>query len=98
MPDDYDLYVSSSLYWNAHDDRLPEPDAWSMGSNLLQQLGPGEQRVVLAHELGHILSDHVLYMTGAEHPARGRRRPAAGSGCRCARCARCCWSGSAPPS
>ena len=26
-------------------------------------LGPGEQRVVLAHELGHILSDHVLYMT-----------------------------------
>jgi hypothetical protein len=26
-------------------------------------LGPGEQRVVVAHELGHVLSDHVLYMT-----------------------------------
>ena len=32
-------------------------------SALLEQLGPGEQRVVLAHEVGHILSDHMLYMT-----------------------------------
>jgi hypothetical protein len=30
---------------------------------LAQQLGTGEHRVVLAHELGHILSDHVLYVT-----------------------------------
>jgi hypothetical protein len=34
-----------------------------LGSNLLAQLGPGEQRTVIAHELGHILSDHVLYTT-----------------------------------
>jgi hypothetical protein len=34
-----------------------------MSSGLLKNLGPGEQRVVLAHEVGHILSDHMLYMT-----------------------------------
>ncbi|MGZ6029799.1 MAG: M48 family metallopeptidase, partial [Myxococcaceae bacterium] len=34
-----------------------------VGSNLLEQLGPGEQRAIVAHELGHILSDHVLYIT-----------------------------------
>jgi hypothetical protein len=34
-----------------------------VGSTLLEQLGPGEQRVIVAHELGHILSDHVLYIT-----------------------------------
>ena len=37
-----------------------------LDSNLLELLGPGEQRVVLAHELGHILSDHVLYMTALD--------------------------------
>jgi hypothetical protein len=35
-------------------------------SSLLQQVGPGEQRGVLAHELGHILSDHVLYLTALD--------------------------------
>jgi hypothetical protein len=34
-----------------------------LASNLLLQLGPGEQRAVIAHELGHILSDHVVYVT-----------------------------------
>jgi len=34
-----------------------------MNSLLLERLGPGEQRVVVAHELGHVLSDHVVYMT-----------------------------------
>jgi Zn-dependent protease with chaperone function len=62
MPADYDLYVSSSLYWNALTIGSQNP-MLVMGSNLLQQLGPGEQRVVMAHELGHILSDHVLYIT-----------------------------------
>jgi Zn-dependent protease with chaperone function len=32
-------------------------------SMLLERLGSGEQRVVIAHELGHILSDHMVYMT-----------------------------------
>jgi Zn-dependent protease with chaperone function len=62
MPADYDLYVSSSLYWNAATIGSQRPMI-VMGSNLLQQLGPGEQRTVVAHELGHILSDHVLYTT-----------------------------------
>ena len=62
MPADYDLYVSSSLNWNAVTIGSQNPMV-VVGSNLLEQLGPGEQRVVLAHELGHILSDHVLYIT-----------------------------------
>ena len=62
MPADYDLYVSSSLNWNAITIGSQNPMV-VVGSNLLEQLGPGEQRVVLAHELGHILSDHVLYIT-----------------------------------
>jgi Zn-dependent protease with chaperone function len=62
MPDDYDLYVSSSLYWNALTIGSQKP-MLVIGSNLLAQLGPGEQRAILAHELGHILSDHVLYRT-----------------------------------
>jgi hypothetical protein len=34
-----------------------------VGTPLLARLGPGEQRAVLAHEVAHILSDHVLYNT-----------------------------------
>jgi Zn-dependent protease with chaperone function len=62
MPEDYDLYVTSSLYWNAVAIGASKPII-VVGSNLLEQLGPGEQRVIVAHELGHILSDHVLYLT-----------------------------------
>jgi hypothetical protein len=35
-------------------------------ASLLERLGPGEQRAVLAHEVGHILSDHVMYMTALD--------------------------------
>ncbi len=62
MPDEYDLYVSSSLYWNAVTIGSQKP-MLVIGSNLMLQLGPGEQRTIIAHELGHILSDHVLYVT-----------------------------------
>jgi Zn-dependent protease with chaperone function len=62
MPEDHDLYVSSAIYWNAMTIGSKRPMV-VFGSNLLRQLGPGEQRAVLAHELGHILSDHVLYTT-----------------------------------
>jgi Zn-dependent protease with chaperone function len=34
-----------------------------LDSVVLQRLGPGEQRALLGHELGHVLSDHVLYIT-----------------------------------
>jgi Zn-dependent protease with chaperone function len=59
---DYDLYVSSSIAWNAATVGSQRPMI-VLGSNLLRRLGPGEQRAVIAHELGHILSDHVLYVT-----------------------------------
>jgi Zn-dependent protease with chaperone function len=62
MPGDYELYVSSSLLWNALTIGSQSPMI-VVGSNLLEQLSAGEQRVVIAHEMGHILSDHVLYVT-----------------------------------
>jgi Zn-dependent protease with chaperone function len=62
MPEDYDLYVSSTLDRNAVAIGSSKPII-VVGSTLLEQLGPGEQRVIVAHELGHILSDHVLYIT-----------------------------------
>ncbi|MGZ4192376.1 MAG: M48 family metallopeptidase, partial [Solirubrobacteraceae bacterium] len=62
MPDDYDLYVTSTLNYNALTIGSSKPMI-VVGSNLLDKLGPGDQRVILAHELGHILSDHVLYTT-----------------------------------
>jgi Zn-dependent protease with chaperone function len=62
MPADNDVYVSSSVNWNALTIGSKRPMI-VLGSNLLTQLGPGEQRVVIAHELGHVLSDHVLYTT-----------------------------------
>ncbi len=62
MPGEYDLYVTSSIPWNAGTIGSKNPMI-VLGANLLRQLGPGEQRAVIAHELGHILSDHVLYTT-----------------------------------
>ena len=62
MPDTYDLYVSSGVRGGAQAIGSGKPMI-VIDSTLLQQLGPGEQRVILAHELGHILSDHVVYMT-----------------------------------
>jgi Zn-dependent protease with chaperone function len=62
MPEVYDLYVTSDVRGGAQTIGSGQPMI-VFDSMLLQELGPGEQRVVLAHELGHILSDHVLYMT-----------------------------------
>jgi Zn-dependent protease with chaperone function len=62
MPDTYDVYVTSPVPGGAQAIGSGKPLV-VFDSMLLQRLGPGEQRVVLAHELGHILSDHVLYIT-----------------------------------
>jgi Zn-dependent protease with chaperone function len=62
MPEVYDLYVTSSVPGGAQAIGSGKPMI-VIDSTLLQQLGHGEQRVVLAHELGHVLSDHVVYMT-----------------------------------
>jgi len=58
----HDVYVTSAVQWNAMTIGSKRPMI-VIGSNLLGRLGPGEQRAVIAHELGHVLSDHVLYTT-----------------------------------
>ncbi len=58
----YDLYVSTGVRGGAQAIGSGKPMI-VVDSQLLQWLGAGEQRTVLAHELGHILSDHVMYMT-----------------------------------
>jgi Zn-dependent protease with chaperone function len=62
MPEVYDLYVTWTPLGNAAAIGAGKPMV-VMGSSLYGKLGPGEQRVILAHEVGHILSDHMLYMT-----------------------------------
>ncbi|HUA44345.1 MAG TPA: M48 family metallopeptidase [Solirubrobacteraceae bacterium] len=62
MPEVYDLYVTWGVLGGAQAIGAGKPMV-VMGSGLLKNLGPGEQRVILAHEVGHILSDHMLYMT-----------------------------------
>jgi Zn-dependent protease with chaperone function len=62
MPNVYDLYVTESVGANALAVGSQNPVV-IFGSPLLDRLGPGEQRAVLAHEVAHILSDHMLYRT-----------------------------------
>ena len=62
MPDVYDLYVTSGVPGGASAIGAQNPMI-VFDTALLQNLGPGEQRVVIAHELGHILSDHMIYVT-----------------------------------
>ena len=62
LPDVHDLYVSWGVMGGAQTIGAGKPMV-VFDSQLLEKLGAGEQRVVLAHEAGHILSDHVLYMT-----------------------------------
>jgi Zn-dependent protease with chaperone function len=62
MPRVYDLYVTSGVPGAAQAIGSQNPMI-VFDSTLLQNLGHGEQRVVVAHELGHILSDHMIYVT-----------------------------------
>jgi Zn-dependent protease with chaperone function len=64
-PDSYDLYVSSAVTGGARTIGSQHPII-VFDASLLERLGPGEQRAVLAHEVGHILSDHVMYMTALD--------------------------------
>ena len=63
MPDVYDLYVTCGVPGGAQAIGVGQADGRDRLAGCCERLGPGEQRVVLAHELGHILSDHMLYMT-----------------------------------
>jgi Zn-dependent protease with chaperone function len=62
MPETYDLYLTTPVRGMAVTIGSQRPMI-VLDSMVLQRLGPGEQRAVLGHELGHILSDHVLYIT-----------------------------------
>jgi Zn-dependent protease with chaperone function len=62
MPRSYDLYVTDLGVANAMAIGSQNPII-VVGSQLLERLGPGEQRALLAHEVAHILSDHMLYQT-----------------------------------
>ena len=67
MPSQYDIYVSSSprVGFNAVTIGSQNPII-VFGAPMLRELGAAEQRGVIAHELGHILSDHMVYMTALE--------------------------------
>jgi Zn-dependent protease with chaperone function len=65
MPRSYDLYVTDTVIANAMVLGSQNPII-VVGTPLLGRLGPGEQRALLAHEVAHILSDHVLYTTALQ--------------------------------
>jgi Zn-dependent protease with chaperone function len=65
MPRTYDLYVTDTVVANAMAIGSQNPIV-VVGSPLLGRLGPGEQRALLAHEIAHILSDHMLYTTALQ--------------------------------
>jgi Zn-dependent protease with chaperone function len=62
LPEVYDLYVTTPVRGIAQAIGSKKPMI-VLDSMVLQRLGPGEQRALLGHELGHVLSDHVLYIT-----------------------------------
>jgi len=62
MPRTYDLYVTDTVVANAMAIGSQNPIV-VFGTPLLGRLGGGEQRAVLAHEVAHILSDHMVYTT-----------------------------------
>jgi len=62
MPEVYDLYVTSPVRGTAQAIGSGKPMI-VMDAKALVNLEAGEQRALLGHEVGHILSDHVLYMT-----------------------------------
>jgi Zn-dependent protease with chaperone function len=65
MPAVYDLYVTNSFPGMAGAVGSQNPIVVIDGG-VSQRLGVGEQRAILGHELGHILSDHVLYITALD--------------------------------
>ena len=65
MPDVYDLYITQQPVANAMAIGSGKPII-VMNSGLVNLLDEEGLRVVLAHEVAHILSDHVLYRTALQ--------------------------------
>lgn len=62
MPEEYDLYISQTPIANAFVFGTTQPII-VLNSGLVSLLDEAQIKAVLAHEVGHILSDHVLYLT-----------------------------------
>lgn len=65
MPGAYDLYVSQYPIANASTIGARQPTI-VLSSAVVSLLEPDELRTIVAHELGHILSDHVVYTTALQ--------------------------------
>jgi Zn-dependent protease with chaperone function len=65
MPQTYELYITDTIGANAAAVGS-QNSVVVFGTPLLERLGPGEQRCVLAHEVAHILSDHMVYRTALQ--------------------------------
>src|SRR5436305_4021459 len=65
MPDVYDLYVTTPVLGVAQAVGTTKP-IMVIDAIPLEDLGTGEQRALIAHELGHILSDHMVYRTALD--------------------------------
>ena len=57
-----DLYIAQSPFWNAGAYGANEPFI-ILNSSMLRDLDENETSNVIAHEMGHIMSGHVLYKT-----------------------------------
>ncbi|MDQ4075706.1 MAG: M48 family metallopeptidase [Chloroflexota bacterium] len=62
MPDVYDLYITQTPIANAFVMGVSQPMI-VINSGIVDLLNPDELESVLAHEVGHILSEHVTYRT-----------------------------------
>lgn len=62
LPQIHELYVTTPVAGTAVVIGSKQPMI-VLDSMVLKRLGAGEQRALLGHELGHVLSDHVLYIT-----------------------------------
>jgi Zn-dependent protease with chaperone function len=62
MPEQYDLYITQTPLANAFTMGVSEPMI-VINSGIVDLLNPDELESVLAHEVGHILSEHVTYRT-----------------------------------
>jgi Zn-dependent protease with chaperone function len=62
MPREYDLYVAARVPGLGLTVGSQNPII-VLDADLVGRIGAGEKRALIAHELGHILSDHMVYVT-----------------------------------
>ncbi|HEV2060440.1 MAG TPA: M48 family metallopeptidase [Solirubrobacteraceae bacterium] len=65
MPEEYDLYLTAQPFLNAMAIGAGKP-ILVLNSSTVALLGDDQLEAVLAHEVAHILSDHVLYRTALQ--------------------------------